>query len=84
MCFASPYGVEMQLTGREVASDETEFRPNGKPKLAIIGAGYLGCELAKALERVMDVTLIERASHFTHAPAMITGLLHLKFLVIGI
>jgi NADH dehydrogenase FAD-containing subunit len=39
-----------------------------KHKLAIVGGGFLGAELAKALDADMDVTLIERASHFTHTP----------------
>ncbi len=43
-------------------------------KLVIVGGGYLGAELAKSLESDMDVTLIERASHFTHAPAMIRAM----------
>lgn len=47
----------------------------GQPKIAIVGGGYLGSDLAKSLDAVMDVTLIERASHFTHAPAMIRGLI---------
>lgn len=33
-----------------------------------------GADLAKSLDGDMDVTLIERASHFTHAPAMIRGM----------
>ena len=45
-----------------------------KSKLVIVGGGYLGAELAKSLESDMDVTLIERASHFTHAPAMIRAM----------
>ena len=43
-------------------------------KLVIVGGGYLGADLAKSLDAVMDVTLIERASHFTHAPAMIRAM----------
>ncbi len=46
-----------------------------RPRLAIVGAGFLGSDLAKALERDMDVTLIERASHFTHTPAMIRAMI---------
>ncbi|SFQ96962.1 NAD(P)/FAD-dependent oxidoreductase [Poseidonocella sedimentorum] len=46
----------------------------GAPKLVIVGGGYLGSDLAKSLDAVMDVTLIERASHFTHAPAMIRAM----------
>jgi len=45
-----------------------------RKRLAIVGGGYLGSDLAKSLERDMDVTLIERASHFTHAPAMIRAM----------
>ncbi|MEL7343935.1 MAG: FAD-dependent oxidoreductase [Pseudomonadota bacterium] len=45
-----------------------------KKRLVIVGGGYIGAELAKGLDRVMDVTVIERASHFTHAPAMIRAL----------
>ncbi|MDF1685874.1 MAG: FAD-dependent oxidoreductase [Parvibaculaceae bacterium] len=45
-----------------------------RPTLAIVGGGYLGAELAKALDAEMDVTLIERASHFTHTPAMIRAM----------
>ena len=45
-----------------------------RPKFAIVGGGYLGAELAKGLDADMDVTLIERASHFTHAPAMIRAM----------
>lgn len=43
-------------------------------RLAIVGGGNLGVELAKALEDNMQVTLIERASAFTHAPAMIRAM----------
>ncbi|MEM6463253.1 MAG: FAD-dependent oxidoreductase [Pseudomonadota bacterium] len=46
---------------------------NGKASVAIVGGGYLGAELAKALETEFDVTLIERSEAFTHAPAMIRG-----------
>lgn len=40
-------------------------------KIAIIGGGYVGAELAKALDDTAQVTLIEPRSHFVHAPAMI-------------
>ncbi|MCF2904673.1 FAD-dependent oxidoreductase [Octadecabacter sp. CECT 8868] len=40
-------------------------------KIAIIGGGYLGSELAKSLDEVAQVTLIEPRSHFVHSPAMI-------------
>lgn len=51
-----------------------------KPKLVIVGGGYLGAELAKSLESDMDVMLIERASHFTHAPAMIRAMVQPEIL----
>lgn len=40
-------------------------------KIAIIGGGHIGTELAKALDDTADVTMIEPRSHFVHAPAMI-------------
>ncbi|MGB0848022.1 MAG: FAD-dependent oxidoreductase, partial [Thiolinea sp.] len=36
-----------------------------------MGGGFLGAELAKSLDQVADVTLIEQNSHFVQAPAMI-------------
>lgn len=46
----------------------------GASSVAIVGGGNVGVELAKALEGVMQVTLIERADAFTHAPAMIRAM----------
>ncbi|KEJ88312.1 NAD(P)/FAD-dependent oxidoreductase [Sulfitobacter donghicola] len=40
-------------------------------KIAIVGGGYVGAELAKSLDDTVEVTLIEPRSHFVHAPAMI-------------
>lgn len=40
-------------------------------KLLIVGGGYLGAELAKALENDLEVTLVEQRRAFVHAPAMI-------------
>lgn len=40
-------------------------------QIAIVGGGYIGAELAKALDDKAAVTLIEPNSHFVHAPAMI-------------
>ena len=40
-------------------------------KIAIVGGGYIGAELAKSLDDTAEVTLIEPRSHFVHAPAMI-------------
>lgn len=42
-----------------------------RKSVAIIGGGYVGSELAKALEANLDVTLIEPREAFVHAPAMI-------------
>ncbi|MEL7105428.1 MAG: FAD-dependent oxidoreductase [Pseudomonadota bacterium] len=42
--------------------------------VAIVGGGYVGVELAKALSGTLRVTLIERAEAFTHAPAMIRAM----------
>ncbi|HBB82659.1 MAG TPA: N-acyl homoserine lactone synthase, partial [Sulfitobacter sp.] len=43
-------------------------------RIAIIGGGYVGAELAKTMDDIADVTLIEQRSHFVHAPAMIRAL----------
>lgn len=43
-------------------------------RIAIIGGGYLGAELAKSLDGSAEITLIEPRSHFVHAPAMIRAL----------
>ncbi len=40
-------------------------------RIAIIGGGYIGVELAKSLDPLAEVTLIEQNSHFVHAPAMV-------------
>lgn len=40
-------------------------------RIAIIGGGYIGAQLAKSLENKADVTLIEQRTHFVHTPAMI-------------
>lgn len=40
-------------------------------RIIIVGGGYLGVQLAKALDDKADVTLIEPRSHFAHAIAMI-------------
>lgn len=40
-------------------------------RIALIGGGFIGAELAKNLDEKAEVTLIEQRSHFVHAPAMI-------------
>ncbi len=40
-------------------------------RIIIVGGGYVGVQLAKALDGKAEVTLIEPRSHFVHAPAMI-------------
>lgn len=42
-----------------------------KKRVAIIGGGFAGFELAKSLEAHLDVTLIEQNTHFVHTPAMV-------------
>lgn len=43
-------------------------------RLVIVGGGYIGVELARALETHMDVTLVEPRKEFVHAPAMLRSL----------
>lgn len=43
-------------------------------RIAIVGGGFLGAQLAQALQDHADVTLIEQNSHFVHAPAMVRAL----------
>lgn len=45
-----------------------------KKKLIIIGGGYVGFELAKKMDTIIDVTLVEPRQKFVHAPAMIRGI----------
>ncbi|GHE04207.1 N-acyl homoserine lactone synthase [Defluviimonas sp. 20V17] len=40
-------------------------------RIAIVGGGYIGADLAKSLDDSAEVSLIEPRSHFVHAPAMI-------------
>ncbi len=40
-------------------------------QIVIIGGGYIGVQLAKSLDHLANVTLIEKNSHFVHAPAMV-------------
>ncbi|GAA6189135.1 hypothetical protein NBRC116596_21980 [Litorivita sp. NS0012-18] len=40
-------------------------------RIILVGGGYVGVQLAKALDDKADVTLIEPRSHLVHAPAMI-------------
>ncbi|MEL6203726.1 MAG: FAD-dependent oxidoreductase [Pseudomonadota bacterium] len=42
--------------------------------VVIVGGGYVGVELAKALEGDMNVTLVEPRAAFVHAPAMIRSI----------
>lgn len=40
-------------------------------RIIIVGGGYVGVQLSKALDGKAEVTLVEPRSHFAHAPAMI-------------
>ncbi len=50
------------------------------PRIAIIGGGYLGIDLARRLEDVAEVSLIERRSHFVHTAALIRSLVRPEWL----
>lgn len=43
-------------------------------KIIIVGGGYIGASVAKSLQSVSDVTLIEPREQFVHAPAMLRSL----------
>lgn len=43
-------------------------------RLVVVGGGYLGSEVARRLDRHLDVTLIEPREAFVHVPAMIRAL----------
>lgn len=44
-------------------------------RIAIVGGGFVGFELAKSLETLADVTLIEQNSHFVLTTAMIRAVI---------
>lgn len=45
-----------------------------RPRLLVVGGGYVGCDIARRLENELDVTLIEPKTAFVHTPAMIRAL----------
>lgn len=45
-----------------------------RPRVLIIGGGYVGSAVARRLDRDLDVTLIEPRQAFVHTPAMIRAL----------
>ncbi|NER78589.1 MAG: FAD-dependent oxidoreductase [Leptolyngbya sp. SIO1D8] len=45
-------------------------------RIAIVGGGAFGIDLARALEKKVDVTLIEQRSHFIHTPAMVRAVVN--------
>lgn len=45
-----------------------------RKQIAIVGGGYAGIELARKLEKLADVTVIEENSHFVHSVASIRAL----------
>lgn len=56
---------------------KAEHADRNKPmskRIAIVGGGYLGTQLATSLEEAADVTLIEQHDHFVHASAMIRAM----------
>lgn len=46
----------------------------GKPRVVVVGGGYVGWEVARDLDPYTDVTLIEQREAFVHVPAMIRAL----------
>ncbi|MEQ6202220.1 FAD-dependent oxidoreductase [Sulfitobacter sp. HNIBRBA2951] len=69
MVFISPSSTCGQ--GHEIAITSDTRTSRMKKRIIIVGGGYVGLQLAKALNGKADVTLIEPRSHFVHAPAMI-------------
>jgi NADH dehydrogenase FAD-containing subunit len=63
-CFYFYFNYEIAITSGIRISHMTK-------RIIIVGGGYVGVQLAKALDNKADVTLIEPRSHFVHAPAMI-------------
>ncbi|MCV0429628.1 MAG: FAD-dependent oxidoreductase [Roseibium sp.] len=49
-------------------------------RIVIVGGGNLGSELARSLETEAEVTLIEQAERYVHAPAMIRAVVDPKIL----
>lgn len=45
-----------------------------RPRLLVVGGGYVGCDVARRLDGVMDVTLVEPKPAFLHSPALIRAL----------
>lgn len=56
---------------REIATTLGIGASHMKTRIILVGGGYVGIQLAKALDTKAQVTLIEPRSHFVHAPAMI-------------
>lgn len=46
----------------------------GKPRVVVVGGGYVGWEVARDLDADTDVTLIEQREAFVHVSAMIRAL----------
>lgn len=46
----------------------------GKPRVVVVGGGYVGWEVARDLDAYADVTLIEQREAFVHVSAMIRAL----------
>ncbi|WP_255209615.1 NAD(P)/FAD-dependent oxidoreductase [Sulfitobacter donghicola] len=53
-------------------------------RIIIVGGGYVGVQLAKAMDSKAEVTLIEPRSHFVHAPAMIRAVVDPQILDQGL
>jgi apoptosis-inducing factor 2 len=53
---------------------------SGRPTVVVIGGGYGGVNVAKALDEVADVTLVEPKDTFFHNVAALRGLVNPSFL----
>lgn len=54
--------------------NERSKRTAGKPRVIVVGGGYVGWEVARDLDAYADVTLIEQREAFVHVSAMIRAL----------
>lgn len=53
---------------------ERSINTTGKPRIIVVGGGYVGWEVARDMDAYADVTLIEQREAFVHVSAMIRAL----------
>ena len=54
--------------------NERSMNTVGRPRIIVVGGGYVGWEVARDLDDFADVTLIEQREAFVHVSAMIRAL----------